>query len=68
MTQRIIHHDFQKETAPKTVTLTGPMLQKGRRVMRTFAYLNTTLNLGCIFLCGACSAVSLLVLLLLVRA
>jgi hypothetical protein len=68
MTQRIIYHDFRKETAPKTVTLTAPMLRKGRRMIRTFAHINTTLNIGCIFLCGACSAVSVLVLLLLARA
>ncbi len=67
MTQNVIYHDFQNKTAAPAVVLTDPMLRKGRRLIKTFAHINTTLNMGCVFLCGACSAVSVLLLLLLVR-
>ena len=67
MTQRIIYHDFRSKPAAQSVALTAPMLRKGRRIIKTFAHVNTALSTGCMFLCGACSAVSLLVLLLLVR-
>jgi hypothetical protein len=67
MTQKVIHYDFQKKAATPAVVLSEPLLRKGRRLLKTFAYVNTGLNMGCVFLCGACSAVSVLLLLLLVR-
>ncbi len=67
MTQNVIYHDFQNKAAAPAVVLTDPMLRKGRRLIKTFAHVNTALNMGCVFLCGACSAASLIVLFLLVR-
>ena len=67
MTQKIIYHEFVNESNEPNVALTAPILDKGRRLIKTYAQVNTALNVGCIFLCGACSAVSLVILLLLVR-
>lgn len=57
MTQRIIYHDFQKETAPQGVVLTASMLEKGRRL----AAINHGLNIACITVCGVCLAISVFV-------
>ncbi len=72
MTNPIIYHNFQNTaTATKvpapSVVLTGPILEKGRRVAKTVIRVNHVANAACMFLCGACSAVGLLILLLLVR-
>ena len=67
MTQQVIYHDFQKKREQTGVALTGPLLAKGRRLMKSVGRINTALNASCVFLCGACSAVSLVVLFLLVR-
>ena len=67
MTQKVIYHDFQNKADASATVLTEPLLRKGRRLLRTFAYVNTGVHLGCVFLCGACSAVSVLLLLLLAR-
>lgn len=66
MTTHIIYHDFRNtsNTTP-AVLLTAPMLAKGRRLYRTAAKVNTVLNHSCLFLCGACIGVSVLIILLL---
>lgn len=71
MTNSIIYHNFQNTAAATNasasqVVLTAPMLEKGRRVAKTVSRVNAAANAACMFLCGACSAVGLLILLLLV--
>lgn len=69
MTSRIIYHDFRNPselsypTSP--VMLTAPILAKGRRFLRAVEAINTAINAACIFLCGACTVVSLLILFML---
>ena len=65
MTSGIIYHDFQssKIVSPATeqdttVALTASLLAKGRRL----AKLNSSLQVACIALCGACIGVSGMVL------
>ena len=68
MTSRVIYHDFNSnnpvptvtEPAP-TVSLTAAVLTKGRRLTA----INNALNIACVFLCGACTAVGLFILALL---
>ncbi len=72
MTNSIIYHNFQNtEAAAKApasgVVLTAPILEKGRRVAKFVIRVNAVANAACMFLCGACSAVGLVILLLLVR-
>ena len=68
MTQRMIYNDFRSGTEAPGAVLTAPVLRKGRRVLKTFARIHRGVNMGCVFLCGACSAVSLLILLLLAHS
>lgn len=68
MAPRIIYHDFTQKadrTPETTVFLTASVLEKGRRLAKTAANVNAALNTACIFLCGACAAVSIGILLLL---
>ena len=65
MTTHIIYHDFRNSNPPcPRVMLTAPVLTKGRRLFKTASKVNTGLNRACIFLCGACAAVSLFVFLI----
>lgn len=63
MTSRIIYHDFRNASntpfPTPTVVLTAPMLIKGRRLFKTAARVNASVNAACVFLCGACTALSL---------
>jgi hypothetical protein len=67
MTQQIIYHDFKATSATPTVALTAPILRKGRRLAKACTCFNNAMGTACIFLCGACSAVSLVILFLLTR-
>ena len=66
MTTQIIYHDFRKASDPTTVTtstflLTAPILKKGRRWLKVWAGINAAVQGGCLALCGACIAVTLLI-------
>ena len=56
MTARIIYHDFQNEEAS--------LQAKEPRLVKIAERVNTGLNATCIFLCGACSAIGVLVILM----
>lgn len=66
MTSSIIYHDFRSTselTAPApAVALTAHTLTKGRRILKTAAKVSAALDAVCVFLCGACTAVSLFVI------
>ena len=55
MTSKIIYHDFRmkNDTATKNTAA---------RVVKASAHVNAALNTACIFLCGACTAISILAL------
>jgi hypothetical protein len=66
MTSQIIYHDFRG--IPNTVSeptaetfLNEERLQNGRKMRKA----NALVHAACIFLCGGCTAVSLLIMLLL---
>ena len=70
MKPSVIYYDFQttKEvlSEPESpVVLTGSMLSKGRRLLKATAHANAAMHAACIFLCGACTAVGLLILVML---
>ncbi len=67
MTQKIIYHDFRESVTEPNMALTAQILSKGRRLAKTLTQLNNAMNVTCIFLCGACSAVSLMILFLIAR-
>lgn len=56
MTTKIIYHDFRQSPAPASIP------EKGRRILRAARKVNTALNDACLFLCGACAAVSVMIL------
>lgn len=67
MTSRVIYHDFRQEndtiTVPESaVILTAPILAKGRRWIKAWAGFNATVHGVCLVLCGACIAVSAMIL------
>lgn len=66
MTSRIIYHDFRSanNSVPRII-LTAPVLAKARRLVKVADKVNNVLTAACIFLCGACSTVSLFVLIIL---
>lgn len=51
MTARIIYHDFQNNEKAKEP-----------RLVKIAARVNTGLNAACLFLCGACAAIGVLVI------
>lgn len=66
MTTQIIYHDFRKASEPaqvktSAILLTAPILKKGRRWFKVWAGINAAVQGGCLALCGACIAVSLLI-------
>ena len=68
MTSHVIYHDFQTANAlvyepEPQVILTGRMPTKGRRFLRATAYAQAAINIACICFSGACTALSLLLLL-----
>lgn len=71
MTPRVIYHDFRQESSsvfapePGSTVLTASVLNKGRRLLKFTARVSSVVTAACIFLCGACTAAGLLVLLLL---
>lgn len=58
MTSRIIYHDFRKASA---VTKTRALNRHNRMLQKV----NEVLNSACMFFCGACTAASVFVLLML---
>lgn len=63
MSTRVIYHDFRKVQSPDlSVMLTAQVLSKGRRLIKAVNKLNTAINGACLFLCGACMGVSILIL------
>lgn len=64
MTSNIIHHDFQNSrhtSSPRDIA--AQKIYKARRLMKLTATINSAINTACVFLCGACMAASLLILL-----
>ena len=63
MATNIIYHDFRNTNTPvPSVMLTAPLLNKGRRLIKAVDTINAAIIATCIFLCGICSAVSILIL------
>lgn len=66
MTSNVIYHDFRaaNEAAP-TAALTASVLTKGRKWVKTLNAIPAMANNACMFLCGACAGVSVLLLIVL---
>ena len=59
MTSNIIYHDFRSANAQPKAVLTGAVLTKGRRRLKTWASINSVLRIACVFLNTLCIACSL---------
>ena len=62
MENRVIYHDFGAQPLthkPTGLLLTATVLEKGRHRIHTIATINVALYTACAALCGACTAVSI---------
>lgn len=62
MENRVIYHDFgahPQTEKPAGLLLTATVLEKGRRRIHTIATINVAVYTACAALCGACTAVSI---------
>lgn len=65
MTSQIIYHDFREPGNSPALALTASALNKGRRLLRAADKINTAVSIACIFLCSACTLLTLLAVLML---
>lgn len=59
MTTKIIYHDFRISTAPESIQ------DKPPRILKAVEKINAAINGACLFLCGACAAIGVMILCLL---
>lgn len=66
MSTNVIYHDFQAANEPApSVALTASVLSKGRKWVKAVDAIPTIANNACLFLCGACAGISVLLLIVL---